>query len=557
MGILRLAHSPMASLLPTDRSTTYFLTSPYFFRTGLPYSDYLKVYHIEDAIRTNLGTSDETLSQTFRSGAIDIHAEQKKIAALTEASLGVSLNLLESSHRIEVALSEGFKGTISALEGIESSIEAGFALTHEQLRKVNASLSELIAIQKNPTSTWACEQFSIARTLYEKGFDSDALSHLNFAISGADGHTGYPLEYRFYTTKGIVLLGRPKMDDFSLVDLEAAESCFIRAARLAASDDARECARNYSLAAHAAQCRGALQNAKEYIERALQLAPSDLEIRFANLRIIAIVSGEFQSQLARALFRDCASYALRAGTDGAFLKHQNSLTRSIQEDADQRRCALRANADGCLRTLAESASLLQALDLRVIHSRIESLSKLMDRNALPLGRVLDGTSELQQEIDSVVNLLSKEIRRKKQQIESAKILLPPLKESLRYREINIAKVSDTAPLGVFFGLFSGPILGLYGCTMTWGETSSLVAGMIAFGGYGVLGVILAILALILLGWCTNCLQAPKIERIKSEISEISNEISDHEEAIAQIQLITKMLFNFASPNSSSHAQRAM
>lgn len=240
---------------------------------------------------------------------------------------------------------------------INGTLNWGFSEVIAGIGRLNDQLSDLVKIARTPAQTWAYEQFDIARDAYRKSLYSESLRYLDRAINGAAGSAGYDLEYRFHFLKGLILLGSYANNDPSVLDLPAAETSFLLAARFSRSDYQEESARSLLLASRAAYCNRKLDHAMRHITECISLAPRPVaEAHFQRAKIFCAM-GERLHDAAEDIIvavRLERVYALKIGSDGDIAPHESLVMARI----DKLRSALKAELE-----VAETA-ILAALQRR-------------------------------------------------------------------------------------------------------------------------------------------------------------------------------------------------
>ncbi len=198
------------------------------------------------------------------------------------------------------------------------------------LEDINESLEALLDKVKNPSQTWALEQFDIARTAFSRGQYSDALSYANNAIDGTENETGYRLDHRFHYLKGLVLFGDMSRKTGILVNYQSAQSAFEDAARYAVkADDKSESFCKAGLAACAA---GQHENAFSLIEQACNSNPDDALAHYLfaclNFQTGDKTKGREILRQAFVLDLDIVTIALN---DPSSINFEEDLLRVIQQ----------------------------------------------------------------------------------------------------------------------------------------------------------------------------------------------------------------------------------
>jgi tetratricopeptide (TPR) repeat protein len=191
---------------------------------------------------------------------------------------------------------------------------------------MNDTLKDLVKIAKTPTQTAALEHFEIARDANRQGLYSEAIDELNFAINGVPGvSAGYRLEWRLHQMMGVIKLGFIDCD-LSLVNHPEAEQSFLSAARYAAQDFPDDAANAYLSAGWAAYCQGKMHDAIIHTESAVKYNPKLGEGWFQLAKIhMALGEPDRAFQYLKSAMYEDVGFALKAASDGDFLKHEAEL----------------------------------------------------------------------------------------------------------------------------------------------------------------------------------------------------------------------------------------
>lgn len=188
----------------------------------------------------------------------------------------------------------------------------------------------LIQIAKTPSQTWAYEQYEIARMAFQQKLNVDALEYLGHAIHGHGSNTGYKIDFRFHFLEGIIKLGSIHNSDPAIIDLEAAEQAFLRAAQYAKHNYPTEAARACLSAGWAAYCQGRMREAEEYTTTATQLYREFSEAYFQLAKILMHVGrpNDARPHLVRAITLD-RRYSVKALADDDFKKYEEDTLTII------------------------------------------------------------------------------------------------------------------------------------------------------------------------------------------------------------------------------------
>jgi tetratricopeptide (TPR) repeat protein len=294
----------------------------YVFGRGLTYSDYLQS---QDSIRGEIRTSTRELIATREQLA---HEQIKVIDR-------VSSEISEGFEEVSLGLAQVREG----LSVLNATFEWGFSEMLTVMGRVADSLEELIRIAKNPSKTWAYEQFDDARDAYRKNLYAEAIEYLNRAIHGYGGQPGYELEYRFYYWLGTIRIGSFRNNSSEIVDLAEAKTAYLKAARYSEHDYPGEAAKAFLGAGQAAYAQGEVQDALTFSQRAVSLDPALAEGHFQLAKVL-MHRNEAQAALKplKQAIRFDWRYTLKSSTDRDFTPHQDkvgTLIESLRTEAKE------------------------------------------------------------------------------------------------------------------------------------------------------------------------------------------------------------------------------
>ncbi len=396
---------------------------------------------------------------------------------------------LSSDSAISQQLTSGFDRLSARLESVNDSInnlasicEYGFVSVTLSLANLNDSITELVKLTKTPEQTWALEQFSIARDAFRKGLMPEALEHVNRAISGYRGRTGYPLDYRFYMLRGFIHLGSYKNIDAKFVDLNRARDEFLLAARYSGEDSVESTARCIGLAGWCCYCLGNMQEAQAYLRDSVAKNPLD-GLSTYDLAKVLLHQGRIEDAMtffARSIRLD-GFFGLKASADDVFLNNKPSMTKAIEDYRKELISDIFALRDEC-KSIAEKISSLHKYSY--IGQVLPATAKV-DISDLKSKPIIDLNDELQhfQDLNRVAHTT---LGNKKQELKS-------LVASLRSQKPRTYR--DYFAMASFDGKKRdlANLLGLTVCLLTW---------WIAFSEYGFFGLVGIPLGFAL-GWGTH------------------------------------------------------
>lgn len=209
-----------------------------------------------------------------------ISEQTKELIAAGDEVLGAQIRQLE---RIEAAQAEAAYTVVLSVEKLQEATERGFARVGSILdwgfselivrqTQTNDLLSEIGRTLSTPSQTWASEQFERARGEYRRGLFEEALESVDRAIFGHASNVGIKTEHRFRFLRGILKLGDDRNNSLAVVDLAAAESEFLLAARYAKGVDITDTATALLCAGRAANLAGNWESAAEHLREGLKCA---------------------------------------------------------------------------------------------------------------------------------------------------------------------------------------------------------------------------------------------------------------------------------------------
>ena len=315
--------------------------------------------------------------------------------------------------------SERMAGGMAAVQGSIDELNASFRWDMGQvlgsLGGMADSLQSLIQIAKTPAQTAAYEQFEIARDAFRQQLYEESLEALDRAIGGDRSSPGYKLEWRFHQLVGVVKLGGLPGHDPA-----AAEQSFLLAARYARVDHKKEAARALLAAGWAAFVQENLPEALGHTEGALELNPSLGEALFQAAKVQMALDRPTDGLpvLRRAIDLD-PLYLVKAGGDGAFVRHGPELEVFLEALRDEKLLGLQPTARDLLTKYQEVIRARKDINT---HAPIVLLEKVLagDR-AVGLLDLLDLEKTMQQHVDSLERLeeearrLEEEARQRQQQ----------------------------------------------------------------------------------------------------------------------------------------------
>ena len=325
--------------------------SAYDPSSGLTYPQYLQAQSFVDDVKLEVSTSalkvvasvndlkeyhivaDAKASKATQELKHEVIALQDSINEGSRAIIDRITKSNETLDRIDDTLHDGFIELHWDLYSINSSIQDlsakfdwGFSEFLLRLGSLDDSLETLIRLAKTPEQTWAYEQFDIARDAFRKRLYSEALEHLERAISGYQAHTGYKLEHRFHYLQGTIYLGGYQNSSPDIVDLDKAEQCFFKAYRYSEMDLKKEAARACCAAGFAAYCQSRFEDAERHTKRAIELNPNlpEAQYQMAEVNLVQGNQAEGMKFIEKALRLD-PLYSLKCLSNPIFKKHETAI----------------------------------------------------------------------------------------------------------------------------------------------------------------------------------------------------------------------------------------
>jgi len=191
------------------------------------------------------------------------------------------------AQRVEAGIADGASHVAGAVGELSSEVQTarelmewGFSAILDEVEEMRVTLQALLKCVRNPSQTWAYEQFDIARSNFLKGNYEDCLKRLDYATDGYQTHLGYPEGWQFHLLKADVYMQCP---DRSLIDPPKAEKSFLAAAKYA--DTAQIRAKALTGSAVAAYVQGHMEDAEKHAEQACDMEPAFAEPWFQLARI--------------------------------------------------------------------------------------------------------------------------------------------------------------------------------------------------------------------------------------------------------------------------------
>jgi hypothetical protein len=263
------------------------------------------------------------------------------------------------ARRVEAGIDAAASQVTDAVHELSSEVRAaretmewGFSAVLNEMAEMKTTLKALLQHVREPSQTWAYEQFDIARGNFWKGNYEDCLKRLDYAIDGYQTHLGYPEEWRLHQLKGDIYLQCP---DRSLINLPEAEKCFLTAAKYAADVPGAK-AMALTAAAVAAYNQGRMELAEKYAQdaAATKHCPADTHFQLARIRLNRKNSdGAWQAAL-RAIAMD-HHYAARLPLDSEFRRNARAISLAWREYAKELRAPLAAVVQRATATMNDVA----------------------------------------------------------------------------------------------------------------------------------------------------------------------------------------------------------
>jgi tetratricopeptide (TPR) repeat protein len=274
------------------------------------------------------------------------HNTERITAGLTDIQCRMDRT---NDHLEEISFAlDGIQGT---LDVVNSNVVSGFQALFVKTDELNESLTHigygidaigqgintLVQIGRAPVQTWASNQYEIARDAIRRELFPEALEALDYAISGNGQNTGHKTDYRFHHLRGVLLLGiAGEPESLPLVNLKAAESAFVQAARYAQHDNPGEAAQALVGAGKATYAEARLPDAQKYFLMSLKCDPrcGEANYQLARLYVHANDMNAIQRYLSTA-FDVHWSFAMRAAEDAQF-SHMTDTVENCVHLATQR-----------------------------------------------------------------------------------------------------------------------------------------------------------------------------------------------------------------------------
>jgi len=319
------------------------------------------------------------------------HIQTKTLdSTLQEQSELLSTHLSEQTEQLQT-VNINLKAMQGAIQHQTSIVDWRLGQVVERLEGLTDSLEVLIELAKSPSQVWAYEQFDIAREAYRRRLYDDALTSVDRAIGGYGSQTGYNLDYRFYALKGHIRMGSIENTSPHIVNPEAAEECFIKAAEYAASVSSLATSECLCFAAVAALGCGDENRASEHIERALKFYEHNAEAKFLqaklNFRNGDIDAGGPQLIVAMSIDK---GYVLKALMDGDIENDIKARDRAILVFHNMRREHILKKVTPfvtCINNFRDACQQLPPAARDVISSSLELSGKFSQFGKQELSRI--------------------------------------------------------------------------------------------------------------------------------------------------------------------------
>lgn len=127
------------------------------------------------------------------------------------AAVGIQVGQAITSQlgAVKDTLSGGFQALAGQLDGIDGTLQdihatlgMGLSIIGINTGRMADTLDQLLHAVKNPSLTWALEQYEIARDEVRRGLLVEAYETLQKAIKGFGSNPGYKTEFRFHLLLG-------------------------------------------------------------------------------------------------------------------------------------------------------------------------------------------------------------------------------------------------------------------------------------------------------------------------------------------------------------------
>lgn len=306
--------------------------STYVFGSGISYKEWQRQKHLTRLISREIDASSRSLiasNEQLHRRRIEV---QEQAIRLQREEIDLQRETAQRQADGMEQLTYRMDDVVGKLATLNATFEWGFSGVMAKLGGLNDSLNDLIRIAKTPAQTWAYEQFDIAREAFSKGLYEDALTYIQYAITGFGSYTGYRLEHRFHQLLGIIRLGSYDNIDESIVNLAEAENAFREAAKYAEKVLPEDAAMAMLSAGWSAYCQGEMERARSHTQKALEYRKgfSEADFQLAKIEMHEGRVDEGLPPLRRAIMRE-PEYVIKAASDMDINKH-NEAMRSLLDD---------------------------------------------------------------------------------------------------------------------------------------------------------------------------------------------------------------------------------
>lgn len=225
-----------------------------------------------------------------------------------------------------------------SLDVVSENLAVGFGQVLSRLERMEGALDRIEARVSNPELTRALERYRTARKLAGAGRPTEALRHIEAAISN-DG--GLPLTHvpELMAFRAVLRIGQFDTESDSVFDGPGALADFEEAIVFASPGSKR------LLQLHLAAARFALQDLHGALTAYADLADGDLS-RFARFQMarchFALSRPDVAADICRALLREDLSSILLFAADPLCQQHPKLFARIADEDRQRRLPAIRA-----------------------------------------------------------------------------------------------------------------------------------------------------------------------------------------------------------------------
>ena len=276
---------------------------------------------------------DKYESGTSFLGLLEAQTSATQINGAVPSGLREIVATKEQLNRHNVALSKSDKDGFEILSfdprhiapplvSINESLKQGFA-------EIVDSLDELKQIARNPSFTWAMEQYLVAKRAFLADWHEEAFTHIGWALNGHGNSSGFDLDFRFHFLHGLIRMGAVKNPVASIVDLALAETAFLLSAKYAESRT-QAVAMGFRCAGWAAYCQGNFEDAITYNRKAVQYNPKFAEAQFQLAKAYMHMGriDEAARPLRNAIRQDFI-YAVKSAIDPDFQRDQDALAKDF------------------------------------------------------------------------------------------------------------------------------------------------------------------------------------------------------------------------------------